>query len=195
VKPGSHAAGDGSFGRSAGIQAGRAVLLIGVALVIGFVLLHRSPGGATGAVSSGGGTTLPAATSSPGTGATGGTTTSTRTSATTATPLRAPENVKVLVANGTTTNGLAGRITTELHAKGYNTLTATDTPNRPHASIVYFEPGFGPDAASLASKLSLPATAVLPMGIPPPVSNLSGAQILVVAGPDLLSSSSTTSTT
>ncbi len=195
MRPGSHAADDGSFGRSAGIQAGRAVLLIAVAVVIGFVLLHRGPGGGAGAGASGGAPTGASATASPGSGATGRTTTTAGTSPTTAAPLRAPENIKVLVANGTSTNGLAGRVTTELHAKGYNTLTATDTPNRPHASIVYFEPGYGPEAANLASKLALPATAVQPIAIPPPVSNLSGAQILVVAGPDLVSSSATTSTT
>jgi hypothetical protein len=191
--PGSHAAADGSFGRSAGIQAGRAALLIGLALLIGFVLLHRNPGGSTGAVSSGGHTTAPPVTSSP--GGIGDTTTTVRTTTTTPATLRAPENVKVLVANGTATSGLAGRITETLHAKGYNTLTATDASTKPAASIVYFQPGYGPDAASLASKLGLLPSAVSAMATPPPVANLAGAQILVVAGADLATTPATTSTT
>jgi LytR cell envelope-related transcriptional attenuator len=192
VRPGSHAAGDGSFGRSAGIQAGRAILLIGVAVVIGFVLLHHAGGGTAGPISTGGAPTTPRTTTATGTG---GTTTTLRSTTSTSVALRAPEAVKVLVANGTSTAGLAGRVTSTLHAKGYNTLTATDASTKPTSSIVYFEPGYGPDAAALAAKIDLPTTAVLPIQSPPPVANLSGAQILVVAGPDLVSSSTTTPTT
>jgi hypothetical protein len=190
VSPGPHAAGDGSFGRSAGLQAGRATILIAVAVLIGFVLLHRSPGAASiGTLPSG-----PSATTKT-TGQGGG---SVPTSALTTPPtvaLRTPQSIKVLVANGTSSIGLAGRISDALHAKGYNTLSPTDASQHPTSSFVYFEPSYGSDAAALASKLNLPATAVSAMPTPPPVAKLNGANILVVAGPNLLSSASTTSTT
>jgi LytR cell envelope-related transcriptional attenuator len=192
VSPGSHASGDGSFGRSAGIQAGRAALLIVVAVLIGFVLLHRIPGAVSvGTPSTGSGFTLPTVKGSSSTP----TIPSQSSTPTTSVSLRAPSSVKVLVANGTSTAGLASRISTALHTKGYDTLTAVDSTVHPTATIVYFQPGYGPDAAALAGKLNLPSSAVQAMAQPPPVGNLSTAEILVVVGPDLNTGSSTTATT
>jgi hypothetical protein len=196
VSPGSHAADDGSFGRSAGIQAGRAALLIGVAVLIGVLLLHRSPGGGGGPVAIGTDTTTTptlAPITSP--GGTGGTTGTTRASSATTTQLRAPQDIKVLVANGTTTAGLAGKVSNLLHTKGYNTLASTNSTQKPTSTIVYFQPSYSADAAALAGKLGLPPTAVQAMPSPPPVANLNGANILVVVGPDLANTGSTTSST
>jgi hypothetical protein len=194
VSPGSHAAGDGSFGRSTGIQAGRAALLIGAAVVIGLILLHRSGGGV--AVGTGGSnTTFPTIPTSATSGA--GTTPSTARTATTppTTGLRQPQDIKVLVANGTSTPGLAARISATIHAKGYVTLAGTNATQKPGSTVIYFEPSYSGDAAALAAKLNLPATAVQAMPQPPPVPALNGANIVVVAGPDLASSASTTSST
>jgi hypothetical protein len=169
-------------------------VLIGVAVVIGFILLHRSPG------STSVGTTLPRSSTSPdtvspaGTGTGAGVTTPTN-SPTTAANLKSPKNVKVLVANGTSTAGLAGRVTTTLHTDGYATLTPTDSTQKVPATVVYFEPGYGADAAALAGKLSLPPSVVSAMPTPAPVASLSGANVLVVAGPNLASSSSSTTST
>ncbi len=41
LKPGRHAAEDGSFGRSAGMAAGRAAAVLVVAVVIGILLLNK----------------------------------------------------------------------------------------------------------------------------------------------------------
>jgi hypothetical protein len=199
VSPGSHAAGDGSFARSAGIQTGRAALLIAVAVLIGVLLLHRSPapGGSGASISTGGGTTTPTITETTavaGPGATTGTSTRTNTP-TTAANLRAPQDIKVIVANGTTTAGLAARVSNLIHGKGYNTLASTNATVKPPSTIIYFAPSYSADAAALASKLNLPASAVQAMATPPPVANLNGANILVVIGPDLASAGSTTSST
>src|ERR1700724_2774497 len=104
--PGNHAAGDGSFGRSAGTHAGKALALVAVAVLIGVLLLHRTgPGSVNVAV-----TRQPTTTAkSPGgpRPSPGGPTT--LPSATTTLPARAPQDVKVLVANGTSVAKRAAR--------------------------------------------------------------------------------------
>jgi hypothetical protein len=196
VSPGSHAAGDGSFGRSTGIQVGRAALLIGAAVVIGLLLLHRT-GGAVSIGSGTSNTTFPTIPSSvnPGGGGTTATTAGRTTSTPATTGLRQPQDIKVLVANGTSTPGLAGKISNLVHSKGYVTLASTNSTQKPTSSIVYFQPSYSGDAAALAAKLNLPATAVQAMPQPPPVANLNGANILLVVGPDLANAASTTSST
>lgn len=191
MRPGQHAASDGSFGRSAGIQIGRAVGLIAVAAVIGIILLHRTS--STTTVAAHGTTTT--APSHP-------TSTTGTTPTTTGAALRPPSSVKVLVANGTVAGGgagvsqhLAGTVTQTLHAKGYDTLAAVDANQKVTASIVYFQPGYEKEAAALAQSLALPASAVQPMPAQPPVASLNGANILVVASTDLASSAASTTTT
>ncbi|MDQ1376479.1 MAG: hypothetical protein QOE15_652 [Acidimicrobiaceae bacterium] len=198
MSPGSHAADDGSFPRSAGIQAGRAAILIAVAVLIGVLLLHRTPGsgGVVPVQVEGTSTTSPldqiTTTVKPG----GNGTATTRPTATTNTStVRAPQDIKALVANGTATPGLAGKVSNVVHAKGYNTLASTNSTQKPAASIIYFQPSYSADAAALAGKLNLPASAVLAMPQPPPVANLNGANILIVVGPDLANVASTTSST
>jgi len=138
--------------------------------------------------------TAPPTSVSSGSGATTGTTAK-ATPTTGATQLRAPQDIKVLVANGTTTPGLAGKISNLVHAKGYNTLASTNSTQKPAATIVFFQPSYSADGAGLAAKLNLPATAVQAMPSPPPVANLNGANILIVVGPDLANAAGTTSST
>ena len=192
MRPGQHAASDGSFGRSAGIQIGRAVGLIAVAAVIGIILLHHSGPSTTAVAAHGTTTTAP---SHP-------TSTTATTPTTTSAALRPPSSVKVLVANGTVAGGasggsqhLAGEVSTTLHAQGYDTLAAVNANQNVTASIVYFQPGYQKEAAALAQSLALPASAVQAMPAQPPVASLNGANILVVAGPDLSKSASSTTTT
>lgn len=190
MTPGTHAAGDGSFGRSAGIQVGRAAIIVAIAVVIGVLLLRRSPSNPGGVVATQGSTTTSA--SSP---ATTGRTTTIAPGTTGGAAARAPQDVKVLVANGTTTSGLAGHVSGTLHGKGYNTLASTNTALRPTGTIAYFTPGYALEAAALAQFLGLPPTAAQAMPTPPPVTNLNGANILVIAGPDLAASAAATTTT
>jgi hypothetical protein len=189
VRPGQHAASDGSFGRSAGIQVGRAVALVAVAVVVGVILLrhNKTPSGATTVAARPTTTTVhnthPSTTAATQPGAT--------------TPLRAPATVKVLVANGTVASGggsthLAGTVSTKLKGLGYNTLAAVNATQGVTASIVMFQPGYDKEAAALAQALGLPATAVQPLPTTPPVSSLFAANILVVAGPDLAQSTGST---
>lgn len=200
MSPGTHAAEDGSFSRSAGIQAGRAAVLIGVAFIIGFLLLHRVPGGVSDSVGAGSGSqaslpTLPTLPSQSGGRAPASTVSLPASGSATTSTTKAPKDVKVLVANGTTTAGLASQVTESLRTKGYTTLTPTDTSAHVTTSMVYFEPGYGSDAAALATKLGLAASAVSAMPTPSPVPALGTANVLVVAGPNLNTAAGTTSTT
>ena len=96
MRPGNHAAGDGSFGRSAGTNAGKAIALVAIAVLIGAVLLRHNGGvqvSATGTKSTT--TKKPAATAAP-------TTPGSVIATPTTVGVRSPSSVKVLVANGTT---------------------------------------------------------------------------------------------
>ena len=175
MSPGSHAADDGSFRRSTGIQLGRALLLVAVAAVVGIVLLHHAGGGATRVSSA-----VTTTTAKP-----HGATTTTAAASTTTAPLRPPAQVKVLVANGSGVQGLAALISGKLHTAGYDVLASVNATQRVAASVVYYAPGYNREAATLAQTLGLPATSVQALPTAAPVSSLGTANVLVVAGPDL----------
>jgi hypothetical protein len=181
VRPGSHAASDGSFGRSAGIQVGRAIALIAVAVLLGLFLLHRS-----GPSGGGAGPALASATSTtqvttPSTAP--GTSSSTSTSVAT----KSPQNVKVLVVNGSNINGLAGRLRTRLTSQAYAIVGTGNATQAATTSKVFYQPGFASEAAALAQFLKLAPSAAQPMPNPLPVKDLAGANVVVDAGPDLAS--------
>jgi hypothetical protein len=159
------------------------VLLVGIAVVVGIVLLHRV----------GGGTTRVAAKVTTTTVKPGGTATTVTTPSTTA-AVRPPAQVKVLVANGSGVTGLAGLVATRLHSAGYDTLASVNATQRVATSIVYYAPGYDREAAALAQTLGLPPTAVQALPTPAPVASLSSANILVVVGPDLAQGGATTTT-
>jgi hypothetical protein len=184
MKPGSHAAADGSFGRSAGIQLGRAVALIAVAVLLGLFLLHR-----TGPANSG----PPALAAATSTTQTTAPPTSAAATTSSSVATKTPQAVKVLVANGTPTAGVASRLSTRLKGQGYDTVGAgTNASQAATTSKVYYQPGFAAEAATLAQLLKLPPSAAQPMPSPAPVNNLGSANVVVVAGPDLASGSSGT---
>jgi hypothetical protein len=185
VKPGRHAAGDGSFGRSAGTQTLRGAALLGVALVIGIVLLRTAPSESTTTVHS------PSTTRTTARPAISGLTTPAPT--TTAAP-RSPSQVSVLVANGTNVNGAAGRIKSQLLQDGYNTVgTSNATTSSATTTAVYFVPGYQAEAALLAGALGLQPSAAQAMPSPSPVTDTKGANIVVVVGSDLASQISSSS--
>src|SRR3954469_10452806 len=98
MKRGTHAADDGSFNRSAAIHTGRAAILLVVAFLIGVGLLHSADHSAVQIGTTG--------------TATKKTTTTTSTAPTTTTSiatLRDPRTIKVLSANGTSTNGVGDK--------------------------------------------------------------------------------------
>ena len=106
---------------------------------------------------------------------------------------RAPAEVRVLPANGSGVAGLGGRIGDRLKARGYtNTLAAINTTRNVSASSVEYNRDFEPEARAVAEALGLPPTVVKAMDSPP-VADTRGADVLVLIGPDLNASTTTTS--
>lgn len=182
MRPGRHAAADGSFGRSAGVAAGRGLLLILVALVIGILLYNAADdeGGADLAVNGTSDTT-------------GEAETATTLPTTTTLPERPAGSVKVLVLNGTSTSGAALKVATPLNqTAGFNTIkpedaTAAVKNAKPATTVVYYvTPDFQREAAKVATFLGLnPSTSVKPLSTPAPATNIADANVVVVVGADL----------
>jgi len=160
------------------IAVGRALAVIVVAVVIGVLIVHSwgSPGSVSVPPSALGTTT---------------TTTAPRTTLPTTTTTTTPHgNVKVLVANGSTTNGVATGYTTALQRAGWNMLVPTNAKPPPKAtSNVYYAANKQAEADTVASALGLPLSTVLPISPATPVDNVSGADVVVVIGSDLAAKS------
>ena len=96
-----------------------------------------------------------------------------------------PAEVKVLVANGSGTNGAAGGTTDALEALGYVTATPTNAERVP-STIVYFTTGFEAEAEALAAAIGATPESVTAMPAVAPVDDLQLANVLVHLGPDLV---------
>ncbi len=174
MRRGRQEADDGSFARSVGVHTARGALLIGIAVLLGLVLLQKVDTGRPVATRV---RNTPRSTLPP--------TTAPRITTTT----RAPKDVKVLVANGTTTNGVALTAQKTIAQNGYNALAPADATAAAKAAkrptIVYYAAGYDVDARRIAALLGLtPAAPVAPMPSALPVTNLVGANVLVLVGPD-----------
>jgi hypothetical protein len=162
------------------IALGRALILLAVAVVVGVLCLQV---GARPRVDAG--TTVVTTTT---------TTTAPPTTTTTTKPSAPNPDVKVLVANGGTVNGAAAFFTTKLDADGWTTLTPGNaTPVT--ASAVYYATGQQLPAQKIASSLGLASSAVKPLATATPVQGITGADVVLVVGPDLSSQVTSTTTT
>lgn len=176
-------AAPGGLGANAGA---RGALLLGVAVVIGIVLLQQfddspSSGGtvvATSQVTSTtvrrvGLTTVPVVTS-------------------TTVKARAKADVKVLVANGAGVRGLGAATTNALKTLGYTTLAPADTTGAVDKTSIMFAEGYEAEAREVAGALTLPATAVARLASPPvAAADLDDAKVLVLLGVDVATSTTT----
>lgn len=179
---------DGSHGRTTGDAAVRGALLVGVAVIIGALLLWRGhDDGGTTAQATTGATGVTTTTAKPASGATGtsgataatgtsgataatgktGATAGTGATAATGTPtsgLHKPAEVKVIVANGTGSANGAGNVTAKLQPKGYAMMAAADAAAaNVAASKIYYQDGYAEDAKQVARDLGVaePVEAVL----------------------------------
>jgi hypothetical protein len=169
MNPGRHAAGGD---RAGGVALGRGVALVLVAVVLGVVVLRHHRSAASAARPAVASRAAPSTTAAPRPG-------------TASVPAIPPGRVRTLVANGTTVPRLAARIGAALHSRGFDVIGAVNTTSPASASAVYFAPGYADSAATVASDLGLAPSTVEPLTTPAPVANLEGADVLVVAGPDL----------
>lgn len=148
-------------------------VLIGVAVLIGFLLLLKGLDQEGGVIETG----------SPARDTT--TTTSTvplPDQTTTTVAARAPSEVKVLVANASGATGVAGANKEKLVAAGYTSVETANAPSQ-STSVVYFAPDWQIEAEAVARALGLGAGSVSAMPASPPVA-LNGATVLVVIGSD-----------
>ena len=100
-------------------------------------------------------------------------------------PTHHPSEVRVLVANGTSLCGAAGRIATSLSAQGFNVQPPTNANNPADASAVYYVEGYGADGGVVASLLQVNSSRVLPMPSSPPTAP-GDAHVLLHIGADEL---------
>jgi hypothetical protein len=170
---------DNTAGRSTGDAAVRGALLVGVAVIIGALLLWRghdddngvaqsttdsttttvvkvatgpSGSGVSGATASG---VTSGASGKTGSGATASGASGSGATATTGTAHK-PAEVKVIVANGSGTKTGASQVTAKLQPKGYAVLQPADAAaGNIAASKVYYVDGYAEDARQVARDIGV----------------------------------------
>ncbi len=178
---------EGPGPRPSGSAGARGAFLLAVALVLGIVLLQKFDTGQ-----------VPFSTSvdvDAGSVTTGRAPSVSVLPPTTSRAARPPDQVKVLAANASNIDGLAGKTTTFLTNNGYNALAPINATRSLDNSLVLYKPDFEPEARALAQLFGLPATAVKPLDDSAPVNETRNADVVVVAGEDLRLPGDTTSTT
>lgn len=183
MKPGRFAADDGSFAKSAGGAGVRGLALLAVAVLIGIVFLNATdadPPGTT--VSAKGDSDTPSGDGAGSDAAGEGKAVTTTVAPTTTVPARAPKDVKVIVANASSTKGAAGNAKKVLDPLGFNMLSPANAASVAESSVFY-TPGYERDAAALAAALGLPGTTVKAIPAPAPF-DIRGANVAIVLGAD-----------
>ena len=153
----------------------RGIALIVAAVLLGVVLL-RATDDSDFAANASDGTSTKTTASTP--------VTQPDTTATSSAAAHNPAAVTVLVANGAGIDGLASKIADKLKAANFVTAEPSNTKAPADESAVYFTPGYQTDAEAVAALLS-PPPKVSPLPDPPPVDDMKGGQVLVVAAADL----------
>jgi hypothetical protein len=148
-------------------RLGVVLTLLVIFVAAAFLVLHSPSPAATGPSASSTTTTSPAGPHST----------------TTTTPPRS--RVRVQVANGTLTTGLASSYTQLLITRGWDALPQVNASSRVAKTIVYFNPGFQWAAQQIATQIKVPASAVKPLNGQTPVPGAAGDDVVVVLGPDV----------
>ena len=199
MRPGRHAAEDGSFKRSAGMAVGRAALLLLVAVILGIFLLNQIDDDGTA-------TTVGQSTETTEPPDDAATATTAPTTPTTVRAAKPAASVKVLAVNGTNTGGVGARIKDVLIREKYNALAPTDAVSKLKpikATVIYYQPGYDVDALAVATlfQLTVANTKAMPEGMAAQVRDskqVANANVIIMAGDDIVpklpAPSSTTTT-
>jgi hypothetical protein len=172
-RPDPSNSGGGPGGRQ--IVLGRALAVIVAAVVLGAVILQS--GGHSPVVALG-------TSNLPLNGVT--TTTTPRHPATSTSTTLSHAGVTVLVANSSTTGGVAAGYSTVLQHAGWTLLPPVTAKAPVHAtSSVYYAANKRPDADVIAAALGIPDSAVFPVSAATPVTDTAGADVVLVIGSDL----------
>lgn len=182
---------------SGGGSAGRAIVLVIVAIALGAFLLARGFDGSDDDTAGARDSAEPESSDSeadedPDDETTTSTTSTTTT--TTAPPVvtHLPGEVKVAVMNGTGVTGRAGRTADTLNAAGYVTVAKNTQQDRVERSVIYYKAGYGDDAKAVASQLGAPPDIITPapgtiitlIRNPETPENLQDFNIFAVVGTD-----------
>jgi hypothetical protein len=106
--------------------------------------------------------------------------------ATTTTTTVPHSSVTVVVANATQTNALAAHYSTILTGQGWAVKAPVDATTTEATSAVYFAAGQQESAAAIATELGIKPTAVVAVTTAVPVAGISGIDVVVVIGADLV---------
>ena len=94
--------------------------------------------------------------------------------------------VKVLVANASQTNGVAGYYSGKLSAEGWGTLAPITAATAETSSAAYYASGRQQDALAIAASIGIPSSAVQSLtSSVVPVVGATQADVVVVVGNDL----------
>ena len=167
MSQGRQTSADTSYGRSAGQAAGRGLLLLVGAVIVGWLLLRgvndkasvpsASPVTTADTAAADVTAAVPADGSSPVTSPV--TPTVTR---------RAPAMVNVLVINGSGKNRAASKVADNLKTSSYNVRKSVDANSPTLAATVYFNPDFQTEASDIALILGISGM-IQPMPTPEPI--------------------------
>ena len=112
------------------------------------------------------------------------TTAVTRTTTKTSTTAVPKSRVRVQVANGTLTTGLARTYTQQLMTLGWDTLPPLNAA-RTTATIVYYNPGYRWAAVQISHQIKVPSSAVKSLNGQTPVPGAAADDVVVILGPDV----------
>ncbi len=188
---GAHEAG-GGFGKSAGANAGRGIAVVVLAVIVGALLMTKGLS-SDDAVALPGEDDITTTTIKADDSAVGAVTTvdgeddSGTSDTTVAEPVgpRAPADVLVLVLNGASLNGVAGRGSDLLAELGYATATP-DNAKSPAKSVILYTEGFEAEAQAVAAAFGIPVETTVFAFDPAdsPIDDTQGANIIVRVGND-----------
>jgi hypothetical protein len=92
--------------------------------------------------------------------------------------------VRVQIANGTSTTGLARTYTQQLMTYGWDTLPQVNA-SKVSATVIYYNPGYLWAAKQLASEIKVGDSAIQPLNGLSPVSGASNDDVIIILGPDV----------
>jgi hypothetical protein len=170
----SRPSGGGDLARGASSAALKGAVLIGLAVIVGVFLLQRVDTSKAGSPT----TTVKHSTTSTTTAAP-----TTSTSTLPATPMKTPDQLRVIVLNGGAATGAAATMRTSLQQVGYTNQPQANTWTGHHqtGNTLMCKPGFDREKVALSQQTPLQGASVVDFPTPPPPFS-SDVDCVVVVG-------------
>jgi hypothetical protein len=171
----SRPSGGGVLARGAGSAALKGALLIGLAVIVGVFLLQRVDTSKAGSPTTTVKHTAATTTTRPAP--------TTSTSTVPATPMKTPDQLRVIVLNGGAPTGAAATMRTDLQQVGYTNQPQANTWSGHHqtGNTLMCKEGFDREKVALSQQTPLQGAKVVPFASPPPPFS-SDVDCVVVVG-------------